>query len=103
VRDVFAGVDLGGTKIAAAIADADGTILAEDRTPTHSQEGPHAVLARVGALVSSLAGRIGARPCTLGMGVPGLVDVETGVTKFLPNMPTQWRGIPVTGGADGHL
>jgi glucokinase len=29
------------------------------------------------------------------MGVPGLVDVGTGTTRFLPNMPTQWRGVPV--------
>jgi glucokinase len=28
------------------------------------------------------------------MGVPGLVDVGTGVTQFLPNLPTQWRGVP---------
>ena len=27
------------------------------------------------------------------MGVPGLVDVERGITKFLPNLPTQWREV----------
>ncbi len=29
------------------------------------------------------------------MGIPGLVDLAAGVTKFLPNMPTQWRDVPV--------
>jgi glucokinase len=29
------------------------------------------------------------------MGVPGLVDVHTGVTRFLPNLPTQWRNVAV--------
>ena len=29
------------------------------------------------------------------MGVPGLADLEAGVTKFLPNLPTQWRDVPV--------
>jgi glucokinase len=27
------------------------------------------------------------------MGVPGLVDIETGVTRFLPNLPTNWRDV----------
>ena len=34
-------------------------------------------------------------PTGLGIGIPGLVDVELGVTKFLPNLPTQWRDVPV--------
>ena len=29
------------------------------------------------------------------MGVPGLIDVRAGVTRFLPNLPSQWRGVPV--------
>jgi glucokinase len=31
----------------------------------------------------------------LGIGVPGLVEIEKGRTLFLPNLPTQWRGIEV--------
>jgi glucokinase len=27
---------------------------------------------------------------------PGLADCRQGVTKFLPNLPTQWRDVPVT-------
>ena len=30
----------------------------------------------------------------VGLGVPGLVDVRTGTTKFLPNLATQWRDVP---------
>ena len=29
------------------------------------------------------------------MGVPGLVDLAAGATTFLPNLPTQWRDVPV--------
>jgi glucokinase len=29
------------------------------------------------------------------MGVPGLVDIKQGITRFLPNLPTQWKDIPV--------
>ena len=93
VKEQFASVDLGGTKVAAAIADRDGEILAERRIATNSQDGPDAVMLRVVGLVAELSA--GTPPLAVGMGVPGLVDVETGVTRFLPNLPTQWRGVPV--------
>jgi glucokinase len=95
LKDLFASVDLGGTKIAGAIAGADGAILAEDRVLTHSHEGPAAVLRRVAGLVRDLSSCAGAAPAVMGMGIPGLVDVPTGVTRFLPNLPTQWRDEPV--------
>ena len=95
MKERFASIDLGGTKIAAAIAGSDGEVLAEGRIATNSQEGPNAVLLRVADLVTELAAASGTQPRALGMGVPGLVDVATGVTQFLPNLPSQWRGVPV--------
>jgi glucokinase len=95
MNERFASVDLGGTKIAAAIANADGEILAEGRIATNSHEGPANVLTRIAGLVAGLSTRVGARPAALGMGVPGLVDVRTGITGFLPNLPSQWRDVSV--------
>ena len=95
VKELFASVDLGGTKIAGAIAGSDGEILAEGRVPTNSHQGCAAVLSRIAGLVGDLSARLGALPAAVGMGVPGLVDVWTGVTQFLPNLPSQWRGVPV--------
>jgi glucokinase len=45
--------------------------------------------------VSRLAESRSAAVRAVGMGAPGLVDLERGVTKFLPNLPTQWRDVPV--------
>jgi len=92
---LFAGIDLGGTTIAAALADLDGRVVAEAETATNSHEGPAAVIHRIGQLVADLAAKSGASLQAVGMGVPGLVDVPRGVTRFLPNLPTQWRDIPV--------
>ncbi|MBK8048338.1 MAG: ROK family protein [Anaerolineales bacterium] len=94
-EDVFASVDLGGTKIACALATTDGQVLAEHKTPTQAHEGPAAVLARIGALVEALSDEVGRRPAALGMGIPGEADIARGSVKFLPNLPTQWRGVPV--------
>jgi glucokinase len=91
----FAAVDLGGTKIAAAIGRADGTLVAQSAIATDSHEGAEAVLARMASLVRDLAALSGAAPAALGLGVPGLVDVATGTTRFLPNMTGEWRDVPV--------
>jgi len=93
--DIYASVDLGGTKIACGFAAGDGRILGEETVPTYAHEGPEAVLKRMADLTAGLAERLGCQPAALGMGVPGLVDLEKGVTKFLPNLPTQWREVPI--------
>ncbi len=86
----LASVDLGGTNIAAAIGLADGTILREDQIATLSHLGPEAVLNRIADLIQSIA-PVGVE--ALGLGVPGLCDLSSGQCLFLPNMPTQWRGV----------
>ena len=95
MADIYASVDLGGTNIAGVFAGLDGRIVGEKKVPTQSHEGPEAVLERIAELVNGLAQEIGSRPLALGMGIPGLADLKNGVTKFLPNLPTQWRDVPV--------
>lgn len=86
----LASVDLGGTNIAAVIGTADGEILLEKQIPTESHLGPHAVLDRIAALLKEMAPE-GVE--ALGVGAPGLVNLNEGKTLFLPNLPTQWRNI----------
>ena len=93
--DVYAGVDLGGTTIQAVIVSDDGTVKSRRVTDTQSHAGPDHVLTRIGDLVSELVSDIGGRLGGVGIGVPGLVDLDAGSTKFLPNLPTQWRDVPV--------
>lgn len=83
------GVDLGGTKIEAALlrrVQGDGeefSVLARERVPTPANAGYDAVLAATCALVRRLAreaGReVGALP--VGVGMPGAVTRRTGVVK----------------------
>lgn len=92
---MYVGVDLGGTNLHAAIAGADGRIVAERTEPTLSHEGPQGVLTRMARLVHGLAEAAGQRPVACGVGVPGLLDLATGTTKFLPNLPTNWIDVPM--------
>ncbi len=93
ISGVFASIDLGGTNIHAALATGEGTVLAELKEPTRSHEGPERVVTRIGEMIQKLVTQSGHKPLALGIGVPGLVDVATGTTRFFPNMPTQWRGV----------
>ncbi len=86
----IASVDLGGTNIHAALGEASGKILAERQIPTEAHFGPAAVLDRIATVVKDLG-----TPESLGIGVPGLADIANGSTLFLPNLATQWRGVPV--------
>lgn len=91
---LYAGVDLGGTSVKCVLAEADGRIIVDSRIPTDGHEGPLRVLERIGDEIESLIKQAGRKPEALGMGVPGLVDVQQGITRFLPNMTTHWRDIP---------
>lgn len=92
---LFAGVDLGGTNFTVGLGEANGRILAEDKQPTASHEGPTAVLERIAATIDQLVAGTRRPLAGVGIGVPGLADVVAGVTRFLPNLPTQWRDVPV--------
>lgn len=81
------GVDLGGTKIALAVVDADHRVLARHRVPT--PEGPDAVLAAVATGVRRLA----ERPDAVGVGLPG--PVSEGVVMTAPNLVGFTEPVPV--------
>jgi glucokinase len=93
MQSLYAGVDLGGTTVTCALADAMGNVAALKTVATESHLGPPAVLQRIANLVNEIAEEAGTKPLAVGMGVPGLVDIETGVTRFLPNLPTNWRNV----------
>jgi glucokinase len=95
MKKIYASIDMGGTKIAGALATADGQVIIQKTIATQSQEGPAAVLDRLANLVNELVAAEDCRPSALGLGVPGLADVAGGIVRFLPNLPTQWVDVPV--------
>lgn len=92
--EIYAGVDLGGTSIKCAIGAADGRIVRETSIRTDAHEGPESVLDRVAAAVRSLCASSRCTPVAIGVGVPGLVDSQAGVTRFLPNLAGHWIDVP---------
>ena len=80
--------DLGGTKLAAAIADAHGRILAELTEPTDRRGGTY-----VGEQIAACAGKLAQtagievrRARYVMVGVPGAIDPRSGRVSLTPNI-----------------
>lgn len=87
---VAVGIDVGGTKIAAAVVDDAGTIVARDRRPSAADE-PEQIVDTVVDMVTDL---IRDHPVTgVGLAVAGFLDHAAGVVRFAPNIA--WRDVPV--------
>jgi glucokinase len=84
------GVDLGGTKVRAALCDLFGTILAERVLPT-DPTGPDAVIRQIQTLADDLAGDADLSVSTvraLAVATPGTVDPRTGEISLAYNIPS---------------
>lgn len=96
---IYIGCDLGGTNIKAGIVDIKlGDVLAADSIPTESRQGSDAVMNRMANLILKLIKTSGFRKHEingLGISAPGMLDIETNTSIFLPNMIGGWRNIPV--------
>jgi glucokinase len=88
------GIDLGGTKIEAAVVGARNNVLGSARRPTPTAGGPPDVVAEMAAAVLDACQEAGIEPGTLrGVGVasPGVIDERTGAVSSARNLPG-WDG-----------
>ena len=91
------GIDLGGTNIKAGIFDSGFTAAAELSIPTEAEAGPAHVLKRIRLAVMRLLEETGIEMrqiACMGMGIPGLLDPEEGLSIFSPNFPG-WEKIHI--------
>ena len=83
------GLDLGATYVKWVVLDGD-EVVADGKLETRAAHGPAAVVDRL----ISVGGSAGAVD-TVGIGVPGLFDADRGVATFLPNLPGDWKKVPL--------
>jgi glucokinase len=85
--DPVVGVDVGASTISAGLVGSDGAVLATAQAPT---QGGGAVVDTIFTLIDralSAAADRGLRVAGIGVGLPGLVDVEKG---YMRSMPFAW-------------
>ncbi len=96
--DSFAlGIEIGGTKLQAALGTSEGEIIDVERGVAPASEGPRAILAWFDDTVSGLVERAGAE-CEgvrgIGVGFGGPVESATG-TVLVSHQVGGWEGFPL--------
>ncbi len=92
------GIDIGGTKIAAALVAPDGTMSALHRVPTPVRAGPAAILRAALAVGREvLASAEGGQVVAVGVGSAGQVDHERGVITYATDNLPGWAGTDLAG------
>ncbi len=85
--DYIIGIDLGGTFIKAGAVSREGDLLLEGSpVPSRSDENPQAVVGQIDKAVNEVKGKYkNDRLLGIGIGSPGLVDLDGGTVKYPPN------------------
>jgi glucokinase len=93
------GCDLGGTNLRAGIVDLKtGQVKNLQSTPTLARQGHDAVMGRMGRLIEQVVDESGLSKKDIGcigIGVPGVLDLDRGLTIFLPNLFGTWPEVPL--------
>lgn len=89
-RGLAIGIDIGGTKVAAGVVDAEGNILSESRRSTPGRD-PRAVEEVIVELVRELGAVHRIR--SVGIGAAGWMDLDGGTVLFSPHLA--WRNEPL--------
>src|ERR1051326_3009894 len=88
------GVNLGGTNLRIAAVDSEGKLLEKITTGTQVAGGRDQVICAMCEAIRQLATKSPGRLLGTGIGVPGIIDMETGTVVRSPNLP-DWRDYPV--------
>jgi glucokinase len=90
------GVDLGGTKIAMGLVSSEGVLLSQNTASTNAQNGPEYVIKTIVTEIQNLLKRKHLNNHdinSIGIGVPGTVDLKTGEVILAPNI--YWTHVPL--------
>ena len=92
--DLVAALDIGGTKIAAALVDGGGSLLVRAQRPTPAREGAETLMGAVTEVLAELSGSpLWGRATAVGIGSAGPVDASAGTVSPV-NVPG-WRDFPL--------
>jgi glucokinase len=92
---LIAGIDIGGTKIAAVLAGADGTVYARRTVEAPAARGGDAMADAAASLVDDMVRASRATVVAAGVGAAGVVDHEAGVIRTASEMFRDWAGYPL--------
>lgn len=95
-KKYIVGIDLGGTTIQTVLTDEDYNIVTKYKSDTLAEEGPAAVIGRMMDAIDHVLEESNLSKKDLlgiGLGIPGLMDIEKGISLFAGNL--SWENIQV--------
>ena len=92
--ELYVGVDIGSTNVRAAVVDADGHVLGQEKHRLQSREPPQVAEAVVRAAKTACgaAGLPFGELKAMGLGLAGMIQKSTGVVLSAPSLG--WRDVP---------
>lgn len=96
-RQLFVGVDLGGTNIKAGLLDDQANLLARLSIATEAEHGPDHVIARIVQAIDQVLAQAGLPRqdvAGVGIGAPGAMSHKKGLIIAPPNLPG-WHNVPL--------
>jgi len=103
MTELWAGVDIGGSKTLVLLCDERGVPVAEAVAPTPALSGGESILDTAAALVGTLLDETGGELSGIGVGAAGVVDAERGLIVTTGDSFTGWAGTAVNAGLEKRL
>ncbi len=103
-KTYWVGFDLGGTKMMATLYDERFRKQGAARKKTKGNEGVEAGLQRIIRTITDSQQSAGLEPASvagIGVGAPGLLDLDRGIILDTPNMG--WRNVPLKATLEKHF
>lgn len=82
------GVDVGGTSVKLALVSEEGEVIEQTSVPTLGDESPDATVSQIAETVAAFKKNLkaGDEILGIGIGVPGVVDLDGGTVSYPPNL-----------------
>lgn len=91
---LFAGIDIGGTKTAVALAMSNGEIISRHYFLTRPERGARNVVDEIIRALDAMIAEAGGNLAAIGIGCCGPLDIERGLILSPPNLPG-WDSFPI--------
>lgn len=95
VSGLVAGIDIGGTKIAALLVDEGGRIVARGQVEAPARDGGAAMADAAAELTRGLIEKQDAVLIAAGVGAAGVIDHSTGTVRAASATFVDWAGFPL--------
>lgn len=95
MKDTFTiGIDLGGTNLKGGVVDSSGRVVVRQNIRLGSDKSVDKIITYITELIKRFLKSTYQPIAAVGCGVPGIVDMSSGIVHHSPNLP-DWDNVPV--------